>query len=341
MKKPGLAILLLESALLLVPSVALAQGPGKSMQQMGLEINVQIRAADGKSAPPGIHVVLELAEGGTVDDCQTQTDGRCHFIPPTPGSYFVKITEPGYKQSIARVDIILTPKGYANLQLQPIPGAAPPETPKDATGSSVSAADLAVPDNARKEFDAAQKALDAKDYDSGIAHLQRAIDIYGNFPQAYATLGAAYVEQKKYKEAQAALEKAIQLDPKAAGAYIELGATLNQLKDYPGAVIALNKGLELNPDVPAADYELAKAYMAQQQWQKAEAPLKKVVAAEPGLAGAHVMLGNVLLKKGDGPGALNEFQTYLKLDPNGPMAAGVRDVIPKIEAALKKQQQQN
>lgn len=338
MKMRGLASLLFYGALLLVPSVALAQGPGKSMQQMGLEIKVQIRGADGKSAPPGIHVALEFVQGGPVDDCQTETDGRCHFIPPTPGSYVVKITEPGYKQNIARVDLISTPKGNVNLELQPIPGAAPPEVPKDATGSSVSAADLAVPDNARKEFDAAQKALDAKDYDSGVAHLQKAIDLYANFPQAYATLGAAYVEQKKYKEAQAALEKAIQLDPKAAGAYIELGATLNQLKDYPGAVIALNKGLELNPDVPAADYELAKAYMAQQQWQSAEAPLRKVVAAQPDLAGAHVMLGNILLKKGDGPGALNEFQTYLKLDPNGPMAAGVRDVIPKIEAALKKQQ---
>lgn len=150
-------------------------------------------------------------------------------------------------------------------------------------------------------------------------------------------MGAAYLEQKKYKEAQGALEKAVQLDPKAAGAYIELGAALNQLKDYPGAVTALTKGLELNADVPAGNYELAKAYMAEQQWQNAEPALRKVIAAQPDMAGAHVMLGNVLLKKGDGPGALNEFQTYLKLDPNGPMAAGVRDVIPKIQAALAKQ----
>jgi tetratricopeptide (TPR) repeat protein len=221
--------------------------------------------------------------------------------------------------------------------LQPIPGATPPEVPKDATGGSVSVADLAVPDNAKKEFDVAQKALDAKHFDSGIAHLKKAIELYPNFPQAYATMGAAYLDEKKYKDAQTALEKAVELDPKAAGAFIELGATLNQLKDYPGAVTALNKGLELNPEVPAGDYELAKAYMAQQQWQSAEPHLRKVIAAEPNMAGAHVMLGNVLLKKGDGPGALNEFQTYLKLDPNGPMANGVREVIPKIEAALAKQ----
>jgi len=221
--------------------------------------------------------------------------------------------------------------------LEPVPGEAPPQATKDASGGSVSAADLAVPDNARKEFDAAQKALEAKNMDSGVTHLKKAIQLYSNFPQAYATLGAAYLEQKKYKEAQEVLEKATQLDAKAAGAYIELGATLNQLKDYPAAVTALTKGLELNPDVPAGQYELAKAYMAQQQWQNAEPYLRKVIAAQPDMAGAHVMLGNVLLKKGDGTLALNEFQTYLKLDPNGPMAPGVREVIPKIEAALAKQ----
>jgi Tfp pilus assembly protein PilF len=335
MKHKSLWILML--TLFSFSRVTHAQRSGAQSQQMGLEINVQVRTADGKPAPPGIHLVLELAEGGPVDDCATQPGGRCHFVPPTTGSYVVRIKEPGYKPLSGRVDLISTPKGYVSLTLQPIPGAAPPEAPKDAAGPSVSAADLAVPDNAKKEFEAAQKALDAKDFDSGIAHLKKATELYPNFPQAYATMGAAYLDQKKYKEAQTALEKAVELDPKAAGAFIELGATLNQVKDYPGAISALNRGLELNPDVPAGDYELAKAYMAQQQWQSAEPHLRKVIAAEPNMAGAHVMLGNVLLKKGDGAGALNEFQTYLKLDPNGSMAPGVKEVIPKIEAALAKQ----
>jgi tetratricopeptide (TPR) repeat protein len=338
MKRACFATMVFFSALLLIPPGVQAQGV-TGAPAIPVEINVQVRGVDGKPAPIGTHVVLELVEGGDIDDCSTEPGGHCHFVPPTPGSYFVKLKQPGYKENFYRVDLIMNHKGYANLKLEPIPGEAQPAPPAGSSGGSVSAADLAVPDNARKEFDAAQKSLDAKDFDSGIAHLLRAIDIYGNFPQAYATLGAVYVEQKRYKEAQTALEKAVQLDPKAAGAYMELGAALNQLKDYPGAVTALSKGLELNADVPAANYELAKAYMAQQQWQNAEPPLRKVITAQPDMAGAHVMLGNVLLKKGDGPGALTEFQTYLKLEPNGPMADGAREVIPKIQAALAKQQQ--
>lgn len=332
------AVCLLFVTALAFPRPAFGQRGGGA-SQVGLEINVQVRTAAGKPAPPGTHVGLELAEGGPVDECQAEPNGKCHFVPPSTGSYVVRLKEPGYKEQSSRVDLISTSKGYVYFTLNPIPGEAPPAPPKDASGPSVSAADLAVPDNAKKEFDVAQKALDAKDFDSGIAHLKKAIELYPNFPQAYATMGAAYLEQKNYKEAQTALVKAVELDPKAAGAFIELGATLNQLKDYPSAVSALTKGLELNPDVPAGDYELAKAYMAQQQWQNAEPHLRKVIAAEPNMAGAHVMLGNVLLKKGDGPGALNEFQTYLKLEPNGPMAVGVRDIIPKIEAVVAKQQQ--
>jgi hypothetical protein len=45
-------------------------------------------------------------------------------------------------------------------------------------------------------------------------------------------------------------------------------------------------------------------------------------------------MGNILLKKRDAEGALREFQEYLRLDPNGPMAAAVRDVVAKIQKAL-------
>src|SRR5262249_16840503 len=163
------------------------------------------------------------------------------FIPPTPGIYMVRIKDAAYEETVQRVELVSTSKQYVTIDLKPIPGSAPAATAKDASGATVSAADLAVPDNAKKEFDSAQTSLDAKDYDSGIAHLKRAIDMYGNFPQAYATLGAAYLEQKKFTEAQTSLQKAVELDPKAAGAYIELGAVRNQLKDYPGAVTALSK----------------------------------------------------------------------------------------------------
>lgn len=52
------------------------------------------------------------------------------------------------------------------------------------------------------------------------------------------------------------------------------------------------------------------------------------------VASWHILMGNIDLKKGDSQGAINEFQAYLKLDPNGPAAASIRDMIPKIQMAM-------
>jgi len=35
-------------------------------------------------------------------------------------------------------------------------------------------------------------------------------------------------------------------------------------------------------------------------------------------------------------GAISEFQAYLKLDPNGPAAASIHEMIPKMQSMLAK-----
>jgi superkiller protein 3 len=152
-------------------------------------------------------------------------------------------------------------------------------------------------------------------------------------------LGTVYNQQKKWTDAQGALRKAIQLDPNEADAYFQLGATLNQVKDYPGAEKALTRGFQLVPEPQegaAAHYELAFACFSEGQWKDAEPHAAKTIAAMPDFALGHWLMAQILLKKGDGRGAINEFQVYLKLDPNGPYAPSVRIVIPKIEAAMQK-----
>jgi Tfp pilus assembly protein PilF len=64
--------------------------------------------------------------------------------------------------------------------------------------------------------------------------------------------------------------------------------------------------------------------------------MAKTIAAQPDYALAHWLMAQIMLKKGDGQGAINEFQTYLKLDPNGSIAPSDRAVIPKIEDAIQK-----
>ncbi len=327
-------------AALFVPSPAHAQiGGSGSHPFFNAQIQVQVRTADNGPPPRGVWVQLEGEDRTPIDQNETDSSGRCRFVPPAPAIYIIRAKFPGYLEATARVDLQNVMTGFAMLSLRPIPGQTPPAAPKGATGTTVSAIDLSVPEPARKEYDLGQHALEGHDVDGGISHLKKAIELHDQFPQAYTLLGLAYNEQKKWKDAQGVLEKAIQQDPKAAQAYVQLGSALIQQKDYAGAENALSQGLQLNPDAqdsPMAHYNLATAYFTTGQWQDAEPHAAKTIAAQPDFALAHWLMAQIMLKKGDGQGAINEFQTYLKLDPNGSFAPSVRAVIPKIEAAMQK-----
>jgi len=282
-------------------------------------------------------VRLEAAEGGSAGDCQTIDGGKCVFNVPSSGVYMVRMSERGFKEVSVRVELIGNSRGYATLELQPNPKEAPPEAPSAAPAGDpnlVSALDLNVPENARQEFEKGQGALKENKLDAGVSHLRAAIKLYAAFPQAYTLLGTAYLEQKNWKDAEAALRKANELDPKFPDAYLELGAVFNQTKEYPQAETTLLKGLELKPEAAAGHYELAKTYWALGRWKDAAPHARQAVAGMPDLAPAHVLLGNVMLRESNAQGALHEYQEYLRLDPNGSMAPGVRQMIEKIQKAL-------
>jgi len=300
-------------------------------------INVQVRYANGAPGPSGIHVRLESPESGSAGDCQTREGGKCQFNVPSNGVYMVRMSERGYKDMSVRVELIGNPRGYATLELQPVPAEAPSEAPGAAPAGDpnfVSVLDLNVPENARLEFEKGQGALKENKLDDGVAHLRKAIKLYDPFPQAYALLGTAYLGRKDWKNAEVVLRKANELDPKFPDAYLELGAVLNQTKEYPRAETALLKGLELKPEAAGGHYELAKTYWALGRWQDAAPHARKAVAGMPDLAPAHALLGNVMLRESNAQGALREYQECLRLDPNGSMAPGVRQMIEKIQKAL-------
>ena len=66
-------------------------------------------------------------------------------------------------------------------------------------------------------------------------------------------------------------------------------------------------------------------------WQMAEPHIVEAIRIEPRFAPAHVAMGNILLKKGDPHSAQEQYKEYLKLDPSGMFAAGVRSILDKMK----------
>ena len=322
--------------LFLMPARVSAQRPLSSDSRGGAnaEINIQVRNPDGTPAPRGIHLRLEAQEGGSSDDCVTETGGKCRFLPGSGGMYVIRISQLGYKEVSVDVNLVDTLRAYVNISLTPDPGSASINTGNDASRNSVSALDLSVPENARQEFEKGQRALSENKLDASISHFRKAIKLYESFPQAYTLMGTAYLEEGNWKDAEKALQKATSLNPKSSEAYLGLGAVFNQTKQYQQAETALLRGLELNPETPGGHYELAKTYWELGRWQEAAPHARKAVSLTPDLASPHALLGNILLRERNAEGAPHEYQEYLRLDPTGPMAEGVRNMAEKLRKAI-------
>jgi tetratricopeptide (TPR) repeat protein len=310
---------------------ALAQ---RSSAPLDLQIDVQLRYPDGSPGPRGIHVLLENPQGGVDGDCISVDGGKCRFQPREVGVYIVSIDAGGYVETSERIELVNSRRGFATLTLRKEGDSAANSSKSAAPGGSTSVEELSIPEKARLEYAKGEAAMKANNPTEGAKHFQKAIKAYENYPQAYRMLGEISLEQKDWKAAETFLQKSIELDPKLAVAYVDLGAVRNQTKDYAGAEQALKKGLELNPAAGIAKYELAKTYLAQGRWEDAEPYVKQTIKDAPDLAPAHVLMGNIYLKRRDAASALHEYQEYLRLDPNGAMGPQVQDMVAKLQKTL-------
>jgi len=298
------------------------------------EIRGQIRFPNGKTAPFGVPVTLIHREGDMVAQLQTDSSGKFSFSPVNPGIYRVKVHLHGYLDAESQeMDLNLMPMHYVNLELKPDPNYKDPFI-SAAPGGVISAESLGAPEAAVKDLEAGKTLLEKGEYPNSIELFKKAIKKFPNYSEAYLMMGVAYRAQNDLEQAGAALQKCIGINGTSLAAYIALGEVQNERKDYAGAEQTLLKAVQLNPEQAVVHVELARSLWALGRWQDADPHVTKALALAPDNASAHLIMGNIQLRKRDGRAALLQFQEYLKLDPQGPMAPSVRDLVGKLEKAL-------
>jgi tetratricopeptide (TPR) repeat protein len=146
---------------------------------------------------------------------------------------------------------------------------------------------------------------------------------------------ANVLEKSNREEALTAYHQAATLQPKDAEPHLAAGHLLEQDNKFADAEQEYKQALALDPASDALT-GLANVYMRGRRFAEAEEYLRKLVAAHPREAAAHIQLGRVLAAQGKNDEAIAELQTVAK-----PAAADVsvqRDLADLYFAAAKNEE---
>jgi len=125
---------------------------------------------------------------------------------------------------------------------------------------------------------------------------------------------ANVLEKSNREEALTAYHQAAILQPKDPEPHLAAGHLLEQDNKFADAEQEYKQALALDPASDALT-GLANIYMRGRRFAEAEEYLRKLVAAHPDGAAAHVQLGRVLAAEGKNDEAIAELQTVAKPAP--------------------------
>lgn len=204
-------------------------------------------------------------------------------------------------------------------------------------------------------FNGGMQALQAKQYDQAVEAFKKAAEVDPNQNVIWAHLADSYVGLAGTKtgadhdtamaSALEAWQKAIALAPNDAGYHNNYALALARDKKFNDAETELQKAAQLDP--PQAGkyyYNLGALLVNNGQSEPAVEAFKKAIAADPNYAEAHYQYGLALMSKAqtDASGKIippegtkQEFETYIKLAPNGPNAQAAQAMIQTIDSSIQ------
>jgi Tfp pilus assembly protein PilF len=202
------------------------------------------------------------------------------------------------------------------------------------THTSVSAKDLQVPADARKEFEKGRDDYFKKKYEDADKHLAKAINIYPEYSSALDLRGREQRARRMDDEAEKSFLAAMAADEKFVAPYLHLAALHAAHGRWPEVIVMSDKVIELDADGYTEPYYFkATAHIMSKQISAAKANINKVLQMDKDhrFPRAELMMGNILRSEGNDQEALVHMKNYLKLEPNGPDAAKIQEYLAKVE----------
>jgi tetratricopeptide (TPR) repeat protein len=144
-------------------------------------------------------------------------------------------------------------------------------------------------------------------------------------------LAAVRAEEAGEKQRAIALyEEILEIDPEYAAAYINLGTVHFHLRQFASAEAHYRRATEVDPSYVLAFFDMGNVLDELERLDESIAAYRRAVALAPRYADAHYNLALACERKGMHRPALRHWQSYARLDKQGPWADHARGQIRKL-----------
>ena len=314
-----MSVLRLGARLVAATTLALAcivAGTPAAAQTTG---TIKGKVVDGKGQPVDKVAVTIEFKGGTSMTREVKTNKRGEFIQVglQPGPYYV-VAKSDAGQAADQVQVGIGNAPELNLTLKPAAkGMSPEETAF------------------RKLFDEGVQAAGAKNHDAAIAKFTEAAAMQATCYACYMNLGSAHYEKKEMDKAEAAFKKAAELkpeDPKPVQILADLYNAMGKREEAAAmATKAASMGAAAGGGSAQDSYNQGVILWNAGKIAEAKTQFEAAVKADPNYAEANYWVGMANLNGGNLPEAAKYFENYLKLAPDGPLAAQAKGIVDQIK----------
>lgn len=206
-----------------------------------------------------------------------------------------------------------------NVYLNPLAGV---------TGKTVSSKTLLAPRSAVKEYESAKREMARKSPNLAKAakELQKALQAYPDFAEAWHLLGELRYKEKDFPRAREACRTSIRIDPRYIYPFLLLAQVELSDNRWAEAVRWSDRVVELNPYLPLGRYLHALAHFQQNDFTVAEKSILMLRSGSQVLPWlfVHYMMGTMLAQRGEYAAAAGELLRYLE-GPLPPSAVPVAE----------------
>lgn len=294
---------------------------------------VKGKVVDNANKPvDGAKITIEHVDTGRKIETKTDRRGEYVQVGLAPGTYRVTATKGELGQQF---DVKLGgDQKEVNFQLRP-GGAAGEMSEADAKAQQERVAKI------KTTFAEGAQLTNEGQYDAAIEKFNAVLVDLPKCFDCYNNLGTIYTRQQDWAKAEEAFKKAIEANPESVEAYNGLANVYNAQKRTKEAQEMSAEATKRAMGGPAGGGNVSALYNAAviawnaNDFAKAHELLQQAMKIDANHAESHFMLGRVLINLGQLGEAATEFETYLKLAPDGPNAKEAQTNFDALKAYRK------